>query len=143
VCVIDRKNRWGFGKIAGTAAMVLLGQRTCTGIDSTSTSINMGIDRHRHSIVIGIDKSTWKGHVPLITRILCTRPGYDTKPLLHTFLFTRPLKRSKLLLSLCNSHTFPVALSCQSTSAALNKPQSVVIPSILALAPPSSSSVTI
>lgn len=61
----------------------------------------------------------------------------------QTFLFNNPLKKSKLLLSLCNSHLFPVGLSSQPNSSATSKPQSAVIPLILALTPPSCSNVTI
>ena len=62
---------------------------------------------------------------------------------IHTFRFSNPLKKSKLLLSLCSSHFLPVALSSHPSSSATNNPQSLVIPLILALAPASVSSVTI
>ena len=61
----------------------------------------------------------------------------------YVFLLSSPLRKSKLLLSLCNSQTFPVGLSSQPNSSARRRPQSVVIPFILTLAPPSCSNVTI
>src|SRR2546429_6420384 len=79
---------------------------------------------------------------------LCLMPGnqspFMTKDLqFQSFLFNSPLKKSKLLLSLCNCHIFPVGRSSQPNSSATNIPKSLVIPLIFAFTPPSASSVTI
>ena len=61
----------------------------------------------------------------------------------QTFLFNNPLKKSKLLLSLCSCTSLPVPLSSHPSSSATRRPQSRVIPLILARVPPSVSMVTI
>ena len=66
-----------------------------------------------------------------------------TNSRIYAFVLNNPLKKSKLLLSLCSSHTFPVGRSSHPNSSACNKPQFLVIPLIRALAPPSCSNVTI
>lgn len=60
----------------------------------------------------------------------------------YVFFLSNPLKKSKLLLSLCNSHLLPVLLPSRFNSSATSNPQSRVIPFSLALAPPSASNVT-